>query len=25
MQHLLGWEPITEGPDIIGLADVTGG
>src|SRR6201996_8578329 len=25
MQHLLGWEPITEGPNIIGLADVTGG
>ncbi len=25
MQHLLGWEPIMEGPNIIGLADVTGG
>src|SRR5271167_5002415 len=25
MQHLLGWEPITEGPNIIGLFDVTGG
>jgi glutamate--cysteine ligase len=25
MQHLLGWEPIIEGPNIIGLADVTGG
>src|ERR1700704_3474932 len=25
MQHLLGWEPITDGPNIIGLADVTGG
>jgi len=25
MQHLLGWEPITEGDNIIGLADVTGG
>jgi glutamate--cysteine ligase len=25
MQHLLGWEPIMEGPDLIGLADVTGG
>jgi glutamate--cysteine ligase len=25
MQHLLGWEPITEGENIIGLADVTGG
>jgi len=25
MQHLLGWEPITEGPNIIGLYDVTGG
>jgi glutamate--cysteine ligase len=25
MQHLLGWEPITDGPSIIGLADVTGG
>src|ERR1700730_3767220 len=24
-QHLLGWEPIMEGPNIIGLADVTGG
>ncbi len=25
MQHLLGWEPIMDGPSIIGLADVTGG
>ncbi|HEY4921344.1 MAG TPA: glutamate--cysteine ligase [Xanthobacteraceae bacterium] len=25
MQHLLGWEPISEGNNIIGLADVTGG
>jgi glutamate--cysteine ligase len=25
MQHLLGWEPIMEGPNIIGLADVTHG
>jgi glutamate--cysteine ligase len=25
MQHLLGWEPIMEGPNIIGLSDVTGG
>jgi glutamate--cysteine ligase len=25
MQHLLGWEPITDGPNIIGLFDVTGG
>src|SRR5712692_3592113 len=25
MQLLLGWEPIMEGPHIIGLADVTGG
>jgi glutamate--cysteine ligase len=25
MQHLLGWQPIMEGPNIIGLADVTGG
>jgi glutamate--cysteine ligase len=25
MQHLLGWEPITDGGNIIGLADVTGG
>jgi glutamate--cysteine ligase len=25
MQHLLGWEPITEGGNIIGLYDVTGG
>src|SRR5689334_1892960 len=25
MQHLLGWEPITEGDNIIGLADVVGG
>src|SRR3974377_1737549 len=25
MQHLLGWEPIMEGPNIIGLFDVTGG
>ncbi len=25
MQSLLGWEPITEGPNIIGLSDVTGG
>src|SRR6202020_588487 len=25
MQHLLGWEPIMEGPHIIGLFDVTGG
>src|SRR6201985_2258697 len=24
-QHLLGWEPIMEGDNIIGLADVTGG
>jgi len=25
MQHLLGWEPIMEWPNIIGLFDVTGG
>jgi glutamate--cysteine ligase len=25
MQHLLGWEPIIEGENIIGLFDVTGG
>ena len=25
MQHLLGWDPIMEGANIIGLADVTGG
>src|SRR5215207_389925 len=25
MQHLLGWEPIMDGPNIIGLTDVTGG
>src|SRR5271157_2262505 len=25
MQSLLGWEPIMEGPNIIGLSDVTGG
>jgi len=25
MQHLLGWEPIMEGDNIIGLSDVTGG
>jgi glutamate--cysteine ligase len=25
MQMLLGWEPITDGPNIIGLSDVTGG
>src|ERR1700710_1903706 len=25
MEHLLGWEPIMEGDNIIGLADVTGG
>src|SRR5580704_15413021 len=25
MQHLLGWQPIMEGPHIIGLFDVTGG
>src|SRR5882672_7556863 len=25
MQMLLGWEPIMEGPNIIGLSDVTGG
>jgi glutamate--cysteine ligase len=25
MRHLLGWEPIMEGENIIGLADVTGG
>src|SRR6478752_81943 len=25
MEHLLGWEPIMDGPNIIGLADVTGG
>src|ERR1044072_24247 len=25
MQHLLGWEPITDKDNIIGLADVTGG
>ncbi|MBO0753116.1 MAG: glutamate--cysteine ligase, partial [Bradyrhizobiaceae bacterium] len=25
MQLLLGWEPIMEGPNIIGLNDVTGG
>jgi glutamate--cysteine ligase len=25
MQHLLGWEPITDGSNIIGLSDVTGG
>jgi glutamate--cysteine ligase len=25
MQHVLGWEPIMDGENIIGLADVTGG
>src|SRR5262249_12981961 len=25
MRSLLGWEPIMEGPNIIGLSDVTGG
>jgi glutamate--cysteine ligase len=25
MQHLLGWPPIMEGPNVIGLFDVTGG
>jgi len=25
MQHLLGWQPIMEGPNVIGLFDVTGG
>src|ERR1700752_644189 len=25
MEHLLGWQPIMEGPNIIGLLDVTGG
>jgi len=25
LQHLLGWQPITEGDDVIGLFDVTGG
>ena len=25
MQHLLGWEPIMEGDNVIGLYDVTGG
>src|SRR6202045_5469527 len=25
MEHLLGWQPIMEGPNIIGLFDVTGG
>src|ERR1043166_7796201 len=25
MQHLLGWEPIMDGPNVIGLSDVTGG
>jgi glutamate--cysteine ligase len=25
MQSLLGWEPIMEGPNIIGLSDITGG
>jgi glutamate--cysteine ligase len=25
MQHLLGWQPIMEGPNVIGLLDVTGG
>src|SRR6476646_8676183 len=25
MQHLLGWEPIMEGDNIIGMFDVTGG
>ena len=25
MRHLLGWEPIMEGPNVIGLYDVTGG
>jgi glutamate--cysteine ligase len=25
MEHLLGWEPIMEGPNVIGLFDVTGG
>src|SRR6516162_8127788 len=25
MQLLLGWDPIMEGPNIIGLSDVTGG
>src|SRR5246500_793319 len=25
MQHLLGWQPIVEGDNVIGLFDVTGG
>src|SRR6185312_10928054 len=25
MQHLLGWEPIMEGDNIIGMYDITGG
>ncbi len=25
MQHLLGWEPIVEGANVIGLSDITGG
>ena len=25
MQHLLGWQPIVEGGNVIGLHDVTGG
>jgi glutamate--cysteine ligase len=25
MQHLLGWQPITEGPNVIGLFDIPGG
>src|SRR6202050_1624241 len=25
LQHILGWEPIMEGPNVIGLYDVTGG
>jgi glutamate--cysteine ligase len=25
MEHLLGWQPITEGDNIVGLFDVTGG
>src|SRR5208282_6149762 len=25
MEHLLGWQPIMEGPNVIGLFDVTGG
>jgi glutamate--cysteine ligase len=25
MEHLLGWQPIMDGPNVIGLSDVTGG